>query len=242
MPSNRHGLSRSIPNEIKRSVRQRCGFGCVVCGASIYEYDHYDPEFADAHEHSLDGITLLCPTHHAEKTRGILPLSAVRAANGDPTARRNGQTSVVRPYFEHIPTFSVGGSLTTINTPIPVSVRGEPLIEFLPPEEGSNITRINARITSAHGEDLLKIVENEWIVETGVWDYEWVGQRMTIRDSNGQVSLQITVFPPHSILVDRLKFRHFGYDVDLSETGLRINGMIFNNIVVEDCGGGIALG
>lgn len=32
--------ARSIPAQIKHSVRQRCGFGCVICGSPIYEYDH----------------------------------------------------------------------------------------------------------------------------------------------------------------------------------------------------------
>lgn len=29
---NKQGISRDIPDPIKRDVRQRCGFGCVICG------------------------------------------------------------------------------------------------------------------------------------------------------------------------------------------------------------------
>ena len=32
--------SRNMPLPIQREVRQRCGFGCVVCGLPLYEYDH----------------------------------------------------------------------------------------------------------------------------------------------------------------------------------------------------------
>jgi len=31
---------RNIPLPIQREVRQRCGFGCVICGTLLYEYDH----------------------------------------------------------------------------------------------------------------------------------------------------------------------------------------------------------
>ncbi len=29
-----------IPLPIQREVRQRCGFGCVICGLPLYDYDH----------------------------------------------------------------------------------------------------------------------------------------------------------------------------------------------------------
>lgn len=33
--TNRHGLSRYIPPNIKRTIRKQCGFGCVVCGVAF---------------------------------------------------------------------------------------------------------------------------------------------------------------------------------------------------------------
>jgi 5-methylcytosine-specific restriction endonuclease McrA len=37
------GRRPKIPEGVKREVRQRCGFGCVICGLPIYEYDHLVP-------------------------------------------------------------------------------------------------------------------------------------------------------------------------------------------------------
>lgn len=34
--------SRNIPLPIQREVRQRCGFGCVICGMPLYEYEHME--------------------------------------------------------------------------------------------------------------------------------------------------------------------------------------------------------
>ncbi len=28
-----------IPEAMKREVRQRCGFGCLICGLTLYEYE-----------------------------------------------------------------------------------------------------------------------------------------------------------------------------------------------------------
>ena len=75
---NKHGLPRTIPESIKRKVRQRCGFGCVICGIGLYEYEHFAPEYKDAKSHAPEGITLLCPNHHARKTIGRLSLETIK--------------------------------------------------------------------------------------------------------------------------------------------------------------------
>jgi len=52
-----------VSDPTKRIVRQRCGFGCVICGLPIYQYDHmygYTVETAD----DPTVITLLCARHH----------------------------------------------------------------------------------------------------------------------------------------------------------------------------------
>lgn len=45
MNKNQHGLSRNISEDIKQEVRKKSGFGCIICGLGIYEYEHIDPEF-----------------------------------------------------------------------------------------------------------------------------------------------------------------------------------------------------
>lgn len=242
MTTNVFGLSRNIPADVKRAVRQRCGFGCVICGASIYEYDHFDPPFAVARSHDPDRIALLCPTHHSEKTRGVLPDEVIRSFILNPMAVKLGRTSVTRPCFRHIPSLALGGGVVIEKTPMPVMVNGTPLIEFLPPEEGSDIARINASITSDAGKTGLKIVENEWIVAAGVWDYEWVGQRMSIRDDVGSVVLQITVRPPKLIEINRLRFNRGGFNVTVTRTELRVNGVTMVDCIVSNSRVGIALG
>jgi 5-methylcytosine-specific restriction endonuclease McrA len=63
-----------IPRKTKLRVRQRCGFGCVICGHPIYQIDHM-VDHAVVQEHKAANLTLLCPRHHDEKTKGLLPLA-----------------------------------------------------------------------------------------------------------------------------------------------------------------------
>jgi hypothetical protein len=74
-----------------REVRQRCGFGCVICGTPIYKYDHI-LGWAKVRRHVASEITLLCDTHHKAKAAGFLPNDRVIKANQDPFNLRQGVT------------------------------------------------------------------------------------------------------------------------------------------------------
>src|SRR5436190_17564410 len=85
---NAHGLSRDIPEPIKRAVRQRCGFGCIICGSAVVQYHHFSPEYADATEHRAEGITLLCGRCH-DKVRQAGP-EEIERYNAAPFCKREG--------------------------------------------------------------------------------------------------------------------------------------------------------
>ena len=57
----------TIPEPVKRQVRQEAGFGCCECGKPIYQYHHIVRESENPQE-----IMLLCPNHHTEATEGAM--------------------------------------------------------------------------------------------------------------------------------------------------------------------------
>jgi hypothetical protein len=61
----------AIPSDIQLKVRQKCKFGCVICGCPIYQYNHLE-EWSVVREHKEENIFLLCPTHHSLKTIGAI--------------------------------------------------------------------------------------------------------------------------------------------------------------------------
>ena len=108
---NDHELSREIPSEIKREVRKRCGFGCVVCGSAIYEYEHFDPEFKDAKEHIADGIALLCPTDHRRKEKKLLSREKYLEAIANPKAFETNKAYTDWEDADFAPTIFIGNKI-----------------------------------------------------------------------------------------------------------------------------------
>ena len=78
--TNQHGLKRQIPPDVAFQVRSECGFGCVVCGNAVYEYEHIDPPFAEAKQHEAARIALVCGGCHSPKTRGFTSADLIKAA------------------------------------------------------------------------------------------------------------------------------------------------------------------
>src|SRR5439155_1627187 len=58
-PNLQTSAPRDIPEPIKRQIRQRCGFGCVLCGLPLFEYEHLKG-WANVQRHMPEEITLLC--------------------------------------------------------------------------------------------------------------------------------------------------------------------------------------
>jgi len=126
-----------IPLPMQREVRQRCGFGCVVCGLPLYEYEHM-LGWANVKQHVAEDITLLCDQHHREKTGGLLPEKEVAQANADPYNLRQG---VSKPYDLHYSGTEcealVGSNRFTTQDEgygtimVPISVDGIPVVGFV---------------------------------------------------------------------------------------------------------------
>src|SRR3569832_302716 len=90
---NKFGLARSIPDPVKREIRKRSGFGCVICGLILYDYEHFDPPYEEATRHDPNGICLLCPNHHRRAGRPALSKEEVGRAYAEPFALRRGYAS-----------------------------------------------------------------------------------------------------------------------------------------------------
>lgn len=207
--SNRHGLSRDIPEPIKRQVRQNCGFGCVVCGASIIEYEHVDPEFADATEHDAVKITLLCPQCHTKVTTGMWSKEKIKEAQSNPKCKQTGFSNEIFDLKSH-PTLLFGGIICT-KCYIPIMVKGTPLFHFAAGEEPGAPFRLSETFCDSDGALSLEIKDNEWFALSSNWDVEISGRTITVRDAPRHISLKLTAHPPDSLIVEKLDMLLSGY-------------------------------
>jgi hypothetical protein len=236
--ANQFGLSRHIPEAIKREVRVRCGFGCAICGATIIEYEHFYPDFAEALVHSSDQIVLLCPNHHGLVTKGVLPKDQVVAASKAPAAKQTGYSKFSHPWLTGIPSLKIGGGGLVHGTPIPIRIRGENLLQFDKPEAESNIARISASLRDPMGDQFLKIVENEWQVINGNWDFQFIAKRCIFKDRKGVPILVLRMEAPHFIVIEMLRASVKGMQVHITEEKMTIGGVTFSGGIVSGSGVG----
>lgn len=188
---NKHGLPRHIPEETKRRVRSTCGNGCVVCGRMPFEYDHFDPEYAEARTHNPERIALLCPTHHAEKTSGRLGITEIASArlnphNANKDARwdlplgRIGARSV-----KICGTTIVGGlypGLVVNNVPV-FAVRRDDGGDWL----------LSGAFCDEDGRQFVRIVDNELTLYRGTWDVSLEGTNFIVRSALRRIALHFTI-------------------------------------------------
>ena len=242
MTRNQYALPRDIPSDVKREVRQRCGYGCVICGCAIVEYEHFRPEFAKARHHTAAGIVLLCPLCHSMKTRNHL--SRQRIAEAQPAAKRSGfafsqlEASANRPYVRF------AGSLLR-NCRTPVQVGSWPVLRIEPAEEEGGPYRLSASFFDSTGRPSLLITENEWRVLADAWDVEVTGATIVVRTAKGEIALRLVLDPGQGVIVDRLNMYCNGMHLIGGAESLDVKGPhvqhSFRGNIVDNCAIGLAL-
>jgi hypothetical protein len=243
--SNRFGLTRDIPEEVKRLVRQRCGFGCVICAGAIVEYEHIEPEFARASTHDPDGIALLCPTCHAKRTRNFLSRRRVVDAMHDPAAKKAGYAFSELEATQQHP-YVVFAGMTLRNCRTPVEIRGLPVFQVEPAESAGGPYRISASFFDSAGVPSLFIRQNEWQVLAHSWDVEAKGGVVTVRMAPADISLRLRLDPGKGVVVERLAMFCGGYRLDgnaddLVVTQPRGGKITFTGGLIDNCVVGLSL-
>lgn len=220
--TNRQGLSRYIPEQIARKVRQECGFGCVICGTALYHYEHISPEFKDAFSHDVENIALLCAMHHDLVTRGHLSKSAVAKARLAPKAKETGVAGSAFEIGSQGFKVLIGGA--TFEGGACVGALGElPLLLLLPPEEQGEPARLTAFFPASDGGWSLAIIRNEWrVLADTAWDVTVVGPEITIRRKAEETVLQFRMQPPYRFEIIRLDVNTEKYSAKLEPDGFHI--------------------
>ncbi len=243
MNKNKFGLSRSIPENIKREVRQRCGFGCIICGSLIIEYEHIDPEFHNAEKHESDKITLLCPKCHAKVTKGLLSKEEIKNYNKDPFCKKHHLAK--DSFLENSKSFHkvIFAGNQFFNCPIPIKVKDLPLIKIT--KDKDDIFLLSANFFNSKGKKSLEIIDNEWIVSDGNWDFECKGNSMIVRDEKRNISLKLVIESPNTLIIKQVKMRVYNYYFEGDERELLIKSSNLNitiaSSIADNCEVGFQL-
>jgi hypothetical protein len=231
--TNKHGLSRYIPSDIRREVRKRCGFGCVCCGKAIAQYEHFDPDYADAKEHLASGITFLCGGCHDNVTRKFWSKEKIRMHNDNPFCIKRGHAidafdiSTVHPII-------LMGSTTWIDTWTILEVMGEQVLVIRPPEESEGPYRLSGKLSDDSASGLLVIEDNEWKASSAQWDCEVEGRTLTIRRKLGAILLELEAIPGTGINIRKINLEFNGARLYGSDTNFTAEAPDGSKISMEN--------
>ncbi|CAL65863.1 HNH endonuclease [Christiangramia forsetii] len=204
--TNKFGLKRSIPNPIKRIIRQNSGFGCVICGLGIFQYEHVDPEFHNSKEHDPEKMTLLCPRCHNKVTTQFWSKEKVKLAMKNPKPLQQGYSNEIFDIGQKHPEIRFAGSILK-NCQIPIMINGLPVFKIDSPENENGYFQLSGNFFDSNGIRTLVIENNEWFSNSENWDLEVIGSSLIIREKMGEIALKLTVNPPNIISVEKIKMR-----------------------------------
>ena len=238
---------RQIPAGIKREVRQRCAFGCVICGKPLYEYDHLDG-WAETKRHDVNRIILLCDQHHRERTSGLLPTDQAEAASKEPFNLRAGHSTRHTLHYDGTrceiaignndfttDVLAEGKSLTAL------MIDNQPMVKFRVEDNHLLLTLV---FNDPMNRLTLAVEDNELVYSVDPWDIEFVGRRLTLRIAERRVLADIVFGPPSRIAIERGHFLRNGVQAVVTRDGLTIEnvGSPISNCSFGDCSAGILLG
>jgi hypothetical protein len=226
-----HGEPRNIPADVKRNVRQRCGFGCIFCGSPVFQYDHL-VDFAEVREHDPNNINLLCPNHHIQKTAGRLSRAAVALRAADPVNKSVDRSVTGMPLeiTGDSVSFRLGSNLFRNSRQ---SWGGEfhPLVvedrEAISARWSEGWLSIDMRLTDEFGAPLLTIEDGELTVSTRQWDFEMIGRTITLRAGPGRITTKLSI-EADGITVSRGLFAHRRTAVVVTPDACRVGSFVRN--------------
>jgi hypothetical protein len=213
---NKHGLSRDIPDPVAREIRQRCGFGCVNCGSAIYQYEHVDPEFADATSHDPNRIVLLCGTCHDLVTKRFLSKETIKEKAKTPKCKERGFSFGPFDIGNDPPEIALGLVLAR-NARTLIRICGDDVFTIRAPEQPGGPFLLDARFFDADNKPILDIVANQWRSSSDNWDVEIKGPRITIRKALGNFALILRAEPPARLVIERMDMTHKGIRISCQE-------------------------
>lgn len=246
---NKYGLDSYIPSEIRRQIRQACGFGCIICGSFLFHYHHVDPPFANAKEHKAECITLLCAQCHSKVHKGFTSEEAIKNAMKNPFSIARGYAREFLEVGKNQPTIIFAGN--QIKCPYPLGFDCNsifiPVLKIEKAEVNGGPFRLSAIFYNSMGNLILGIIENECVTLSENWDVEVIGKVITIREGPRIIALCLEVKPPDDIIIKKIDMLFLGHRFIGDDKQLNIiypngNKITFSNNYIESTYTGIMVG
>ena len=117
----------------------------------------------------------------------------------------------------------------------------EVVIGLSRPEDHHGPSQLNATLTDANGDDLLRVIDNEWHVGTSRYDIQTTKDRLKINDGPRKIVLEMSLAAGVELRIDRLSMSYRGFQVTVGNDSFALtipSGATFrhNGTVYADIG------
>lgn len=206
---NRFGLQRRPPAHVRREVRKRSKFGCVICRSGYYIYEHIEPEFKDANEHDPNRICCLCESCHGKVTRKRISKQLIKQryeyiSSSPPTDVQPPHAWM--DFHTGTAELLIGGLNYSPALRSVLRYNNHDIIR-VNPSNGNEPGSVSALFLDDKGNISLRLIENEWVGNTESWDIETVGSRLAIKSKHSKISLLLRLDPPGRIVIEYMDMR-----------------------------------
>ena len=215
----------TIPESIKRLVRQEAGFGCCKCGNPIIEYHHIAPESKDPRD-----IMVLCPICHHEATVGAMTKEEQQYYKLHPFNIRRGYVKGKLKINQEIPVIVIGTNQFVGEGDF-ILVNQESLLSL---KVNSGRLELSVKLYDQNDNLLAHIKDNEWISGNPMpWDLESSFQWLKIRHKLRNIALEVDArrFP----IEIRANLWRKGQNFELNPYQIRFNGIVQNVGFINLC-------
>lgn len=185
-----------ISEPMKREIRRRCGFGCIICGMPMFDYHHIE-DYAIAQKHEADNIVLLCPNHHAGPTRNRVSEETIRHYAASPANIGQSTTGTyVNLMVGRKGSFEAGGRIYEFDFDEnggrfdAVNIAGKTFLGLTCEHDHLLLDII---LTDKTGTPVLCVKRGEMTVSTGVWDHRFEGPNIRVQSAEHDVAFALTI-------------------------------------------------
>lgn len=231
MPANRP----AIPAEVERALRQEAGFGCCKCGVPIIEYHHIIP-YAQTLTHKAEDMMCLCPLHHAEADRASTEQEQ-RQWKSNPVNMAKGFATGTLKTNQSVMVVDAG-TVQFIGSECLVRIDRRELFKLEIDSAGRVL--LSVQLLDKQNRTLVEIDRNQWQSgDCAPWDIRADFQRLSVRERQGEVSLEIDTTG------DYIRFSgclwHNGTLVRITSSGIRhgrlkVDDSIYNGVRISHLG------
>ncbi len=219
---------KSTPSLVERLLRQEAGFGCVKCGHPIYQYHHIIPYRIEPHFREED-MTIFCPNHHDEASRGVMSQDEQRSYKSNPYNIQRGFVDGQFKLNQKELEISAGGIIFS-NTEKVLAVDDESLLSVFLNE--NNIVEISLKLYDENDNVLLIIDKNQW--ESGdsrIWDLEYKYNFLKIQRKSRDITLKLDA-RTNPVEIIRADFWRKKQHYRINKCGLIFNGVVTDSELI----------